>query len=1315
MNTKKAIGRAALLSAMMAALAFAFSVSAAVLPRDEAGPAAEMPAEYRASAAAVYSASEAVTAEKYPDADAVTIDERVHARYEADGSSVSWDDEWVKCLTEKGRRELASFSGWLSLRYGDLTIQCVEIIGVDGKVRTVDFAKTLKESTDNGSMDANIYDPLDKDVTFGVPDLKVGEIRHVRFCRRLLKPRIQGEWADLELFEDMRPIIKAVVTVDSPSGKPLAHAALRNPLPDHGVTCAEPEELGGGRKLLRWFVTHVPQAFPEPSMPSFYTEAQHLRLSTIKDWPAVSRWYWNLCKPHLEASSEAISNKVASLVKGIDGRMDKIRAIFRFVSQEIRYMGLTLEDTAPGYAPHDVYITFDNRYGVCRDKAALLVEMLRIAGIPAYPTLINVGPKLDSVVPMPYFNHAIVAVDAEASAGGAGGREYILMDPTNEAAKDICPAYLMNRSYLVAREDGEGLKVSPVEDPAHNRVDVKTRGSLQPDGSLQLKSELRFFGYNDNMFRHTFLGMSPEERRKLFEEIVRASAAGAEIDRFELRPADLRDTEKPLEADISFRAPEALVAGETRDAFSVPFLSPRISLARRILKGKTALEERRFTLALPLTASGEETVEIKLGDNAGAARRLPEAVSVGAGEGYSFSRSFAMKDGVLTARRSERLGAVEFSPKQYFDLREHLKDQETAEKPVPLFEKNRSAGADIRTIRNDRLVRLSDARNYVITNHFIREILTYDGKKSNSELTFTYNPEWEKVEIVAATVESASGKASEVTEKEINVMDAGWVGAAPRYPASKIMVVTLPAVEIGSVIDVTVARTVRNAPVPFHETYGFDSVNPIISKQVKIVSPEKLFTAGIRSEFRSELGEFVYGWKTENAKCVPREPSQPPLVMWRPFASASAVRWKAYGEELSAALERARKSGSSEAKALAKKLVEGAKTPAEKITAIRNHICRKVRVAGPGLLEVPFDRAFSAPDRALADGYASSADWNNLMLVMLEAAGFECEYLLSADDADGHPQVTELYRDKTPSPDAFSFPFVHAVWRARRGFLARLFGAGKDKVDEVFWLARENEYTPPEASTCFGDSWFDPASGKFGKVPEDKGGKWKPNTTVLRRFDIRINGAADVDVLEKTYGAGVGPFRKKYTEMLGEDRRRHYRALLGALSENATATKDLVTNVKGYPAERTYSAYIPGFAVVDRDEITVRLPGFGSEPFDVGGPERKSPIAVPASDDGSVTYEIVFPEGYSDIERLPESFSFANPDGTSAGGAWTSCGVKTEIGFDHRLHVMVERTSFRRPPVVLEKSFFPLFKEWNRLSTSEPGRTITVRRRRGLK
>ena len=167
-------------------------------------------------------------------------------------------------------------------------------------------------------------------------------------------------------------------------------------------------------------------------MPSFASVAQSVLVSTAKSWEDVSRWYWNLCLPHLEATNEAISNKVAEIVKSLDGEDEKIRAIFKFVSQEIRYMGLTLEEESPGYAPHDVHVTFDNRYGVCRDKAALLVAMFRIAGIKAYPVLISVGPKMDADVPLPYFNHAIVAV--ETSNGGEGGG-CMLMDPTNENKK----------------------------------------------------------------------------------------------------------------------------------------------------------------------------------------------------------------------------------------------------------------------------------------------------------------------------------------------------------------------------------------------------------------------------------------------------------------------------------------------------------------------------------------------------------------------------------------------------------------------------------------------------------------------------------------------------------------------------------------------------------------------------------------------------------------------------------------------------------------------------------------------------------------
>ena len=121
-------------------------------------------------------------------------------------------------------------------------------------------------------------------------------------------------------------------------------------------------------------------------------------------------------------------------------------------------MGLTLEDDAPGYEPHDVALTFENRYGVCRDKAALLVALLRLAGVEAYPVLIHAGAKMDPEIPSPYFNHAVVAVARPASG-------YLLMDPTDESTKDLLPAYLSDKSYLVARPEGERLLTSPARRP----------------------------------------------------------------------------------------------------------------------------------------------------------------------------------------------------------------------------------------------------------------------------------------------------------------------------------------------------------------------------------------------------------------------------------------------------------------------------------------------------------------------------------------------------------------------------------------------------------------------------------------------------------------------------------------------------------------------------------------------------------------------------------------------------------------------------------------------------------------------------------
>ena len=128
-------------------------------------PVPDMPAAYRADPSAVIAAAAQASKERFPDADTVMVDDRLHTAYAPDGSDCTWDDEWVKVLTEKGRRAYATLSISFNARYGDATIHCVEIVGTNGQVRAVDFARLQKTATDNSGMSANIVDPLQRRMT----------------------------------------------------------------------------------------------------------------------------------------------------------------------------------------------------------------------------------------------------------------------------------------------------------------------------------------------------------------------------------------------------------------------------------------------------------------------------------------------------------------------------------------------------------------------------------------------------------------------------------------------------------------------------------------------------------------------------------------------------------------------------------------------------------------------------------------------------------------------------------------------------------------------------------------------------------------------------------------------------------------------------------------------------------------------------------------------------------------------------------------------------------------------------------------------
>ena len=1223
-------------------------------------------------AAAAAFATEDVTRERFPDADAVLVDEVVRIAYRPDGTYVSQTEFWTKVLTEEGRREESTVSLHYLRRYGEASVDFVGIVGTNGVERTVDVSATTKESTDNGSMAENIYDPLDRKIVCTVPGLSVGETLHVKTSRRTLKPCCQDQWSETLNLAWSCPILRSRVEITAPKERPLKHVAIRHPLGN--VTSSE-TPLPDGGTLHVFTATNSPQAFPEPKMPPLYTQVQNLRVSTAADWPEVSRWYWDLCAPHLAKTNAAMAAKVEELKEGGTGNGEQlVRRIFKFVSQEVRYMGLTMEDTSPGLAPHDVDVTFDNRYGVCRDKAALLVAMLRLAGFQAFPVLINVGAKLDPDVPQPHFNHAIVAVETSPFPVPRSPLPvprspfpvprsrfpYLLMDPTDENTKDLLPAYESDKSYLVCRPEGDVLRLSPTPTPEHNALTAESKGVLSKDGSLVLESDLRFGGVNDTAYRAALVKMTGEDRVKFFERMVKRLAAGAELLRCEIEPADMRDTETPIRVKLAARLPEALLRGETQDRLDVPFCTKALGLANFLLAGRTSLEKREFPLVLSSTARVDERVEIDLAGSVGPASELPPDVKIDGA--YSYFRAFAVSNGVLRAHRRLEVSQVEFSPSEYADLRESVKRVEAAERRPPVFAADPLADADVRRIDESTEVDVASDAAWTVTNRVVKEVLTYKGKKGSAELTFRYNPCVETFDLVSATVSNKDGRVYAVSPHEKNVMDCGWAASAPRYPASKVLVVNLPSVELGSVISYETVRAVTNAPAAYYGAFAFDSKEPLDRRYVR-----------------------VNGWTREvrDPRRVPDEPGQPDAALWRDRVVVSSNRFARIDLRVAP---------------LKSELIPDGATVRE----IRDWMARHVKVAGPSLYEIPLDRQLTDPATVLKERYATRLDYVRTLCALLKGAGHEADVVLAADNADDPEALRRRDRIEQPNVRAFSL----ALCRVSGASLHDLPTSTAEKGPSPIYLGTESEYAPLGTTAFAGSDYFDPATGAFGvvTVPEER---FRDRTGETCEYRVREDGAVDIDVVKTIWGSGVGPFRKRYAEILPEDRSRLYQTILGDVAQAATATRELETDVEGYPATRRFSCYVPDFATVAGDAIALELPALVSSIPTFTGRGRRTPFAVGAADAASEEVTVRFPEGYTQVESLPESFAFAAPD--DPGRTWLVSAVASLVE-GGALVVTVRREAMPRisswyPPDMIE-----LVRERSRRAASRANRTLVVRR-----
>ena len=254
---------------------------------------------------------------------------------------------------------------------------------------------------------------------------------------------------------------------------------------EHNLNFPRRESIGDRRKVYEWATSDVPWIKPEMFAPPADSNDQgmYVAVSTPGSWSDVGKWYAGLSHDRVHASA-AVADSVRRIVAHAATLQDSIRALHRWVAQDVRYVSVSLG--IGGYQPRAPETVLSTGFGDCKDKATLLIAALGVIGVDAYPVLLNAGGRPDRQLPtIGAFNHEIAAIKQPSG--------YEFVDPTSELSPlGTLPIQDAGQFALVVHPDGATEEVTITPDPADaNELRSTVVGTIDSSGKFNGRAEVR--------------------------------------------------------------------------------------------------------------------------------------------------------------------------------------------------------------------------------------------------------------------------------------------------------------------------------------------------------------------------------------------------------------------------------------------------------------------------------------------------------------------------------------------------------------------------------------------------------------------------------------------------------------------------------------------------------------------------------------------------------------------------------------------------------------------------------------------------------
>ncbi len=343
-------------------------------------------------------------------------------------------------------------------------------------------------------------------------------------------------------------------------------------------------------------------------------------------------WYRHLYGKSVNQPGE-LKSKVTELTKGKTSDIDKVKSIFYWVQDNIRY--IAFEDGLAGFIPATAQDVYKAKYGDCKGMANLVTEMLKLAGLEAYMTWIGTRhiPYDYSLPSLAVDNHCISTVIL-------GGKEYFL-DGTEKYIPFGDYAWrIQGIEVLIGKGEKYDVKKVPLLDKERNKILTQTTFQLK-DNLLQGHVKVTLSGEQRTNFHQYYHDLPSDKKKKMIQRFLEFGNKNLVATNVKTSDLDNREIPIVIEGDIDL---SNYVITEDKDIYlGIDFFPEDL---RGIIPGKDRQQD--YELHSSYVSVDETELVLPAGYKVAS---LPGAIDEKAAD-YEVNGQYAIRDNKVTFRKT---------------------------------------------------------------------------------------------------------------------------------------------------------------------------------------------------------------------------------------------------------------------------------------------------------------------------------------------------------------------------------------------------------------------------------------------------------------------------------------------------------------------------------------------------------------------------------------------------------------------------------------------------------------------------------------